>query len=544
VINCPLAGGRINPLAMTREDISTHRDRLALWVLPLLFTLALVAARQASLPFWQAFNLDPDYYYLLNGLRMVEGLAPTDVSHPGTPVQLLIALVLKAMHLGAAPGAIVDAVLDDPEGHLYAATTVVYLLVGASLWLMGRAVFAWGGLAPALLAQAAPFLARIIVKMALHPKPEPFLIVAVAGLAAASFAAARAERAGDRHALWAGVAMGFGIACKIHFVALGVVPLLLFDRRRFLLYAAATMLSFAAFFAPALPSLDIWLDWLHRVVLGAGAYGEGARTVIDPGRYPRAVWRLFSAKWFYTGGMVLSLAMLAAYFRLRRRGLVAPDRSARLLAGIVLGQFATQLLIAKHPAPHYMVPALMLTGPALAVLWRMSATILPPVGHRRAWAGLALAAVVAGGIGTVRQIQELAGWTRDTQALPMARFAGCAKVYFDAASAPSYAFLRGDMNAQARYSPLLAKRFPADEFTWFTNDHTWWSHRLVQWGRPVAMADILAGHPCTVFRGNQYSLFESLMAGTAFDDKCAVGEEMLYTKGVTCDGRAIRPIAK
>jgi hypothetical protein len=279
-------------------------------------------------------------------------------------------------------------------------------------------------------------------------------------------------------------------------------------------------------------------------VLGAGAYGEGSQTVIDPGRYPRAVWRLFTAKWFYTGGIILSLLMLAAYVRLRRRGLIAADRAAPLLAGVVMGQLATQLLIAKHPAPHYMVPPLLLTGPALAVLWRMSATVLPAAGHRRAWAGLAVILMLAGGIGTVRQVVELDGWTRDTRALPMARFDGCAKVWFDAASAPGYALLRGDMNAQGRYSPLLEKRFPADEYTWFTNDHTWWSHRLVHWQTPVAMADILANHLCVVFRGNQYSLFESLMAATPLDDKCPVGEEMLYTKGVTCDGRPIPPIAK
>ena len=90
----------------------------ALAALPLTFVAILFAMRASSLPFWQSFNLDPDYYYLLNGLRIVEGLAPTDVSHPGTPVQMLIAAVIKALHPLASTDATVDAVLRDAEGTL------------------------------------------------------------------------------------------------------------------------------------------------------------------------------------------------------------------------------------------------------------------------------------------------------------------------------------------------------------------------------------------------------------------------------------------
>ncbi len=526
---------------MTRANSSPARatDRVAalvLWLLPVAFTLLLFAARGASLPFWQAFNLDPDYYYLLNGLRIVEGLAPTDVSHPGTPIQVLVALVIRALHPFAPTGQVVDAVLADPEGHLMAATTVIYGLVGLALWRLGRAAYAWGGLWPALLAQSSPFLSAIILKMALHPKPEPFLVIAVCGLMAAAFAAARPQGARDRDAIWAGVAMGFGIACKLHFVALGVLPLLLLDRRRFVLYAVTTTAAFLVFVAPALPSLDIWLGWIHRMAVGSGAYGEGAQTIIDPARYPHQVLRLFSARWFFTGGFIGSLLMLAAYFRLRRRALLPADPGARLLAGIVLAQIATVLLVAKQPAPHYMIPAMLLAGPALAVLWAMSGRILPVRAHTRFWGVLAVAAVVASGSSAWRQIRELSGWSHATQALPMERFASCAKVYFDAASAKSFAFQRGDMNALARYSPKLAAIFPTDEYSWFIFDHTWWRHGLVQWARPVELTSILEHYPCVVFRGNQDGRFQAVSQGITFDDVCKVGEETLFAKGITCAG--------
>ncbi|MBC7950256.1 MAG: hypothetical protein H7Z12_00360 [Rhodospirillaceae bacterium] len=503
--------------------------------------------RGSSLPFWQSFNLDPDYYYLLNGLRIIEGLAPTDISHPGTPVQVLIAVVMKALHPLDSSAAIVDAVLAAPEQTLLAVTSVIYVLVGAALWWLGRVTFATTGLLlPALLAQSAPFLSRIIPKFGLHPKPEPFLIIAVALLIAALLPLVRARTPTDRHAALAGIAMALGVACKIHFAVLGVIPLLLLDRRRFLIYVGVGAAALVVFVAPAIPSWAIWTKWITGMMFHSGAYGEGAATIIDTGRYPRAVLKLFSSKLIFSAVILASLVQLAAYVRMRRRGLVAQDKFARLLVGILAAQFLIVLSVAKQPAAHYLVPALLLTGPAMAALWSLSRAAMPARTHCRLWLGVAVVLTVAQAPQMWRQNAELKAWTAEQMAVDLgARFPGCAKVYFDAASGQSYAFQRGDMNAQARYSAKLAALFPADEYTWFTNDHTYWKRGLMQWNQPVALADILARHGCAVFRGNQPWTLPARAAeqipGFQLDDRCETGEETLFTKGVTCDGTKVNP---
>ncbi|HLO77475.1 MAG TPA: hypothetical protein VK196_13550, partial [Magnetospirillum sp.] len=286
------------------------------------------------------------------------------------------------------------------------------------------------------------------------------------------------------------------------------------------------------------------VDWIKRMALGSGAYGDGPQTVINTQRYPRAVLKLFGSKLIFSVVMVASLVMLAIYFRLRRRGLMAQDRFARLLAGMVLAQILVVLSVAKQPAAHYMIPALLLTGPALAALWSLSRPLIPAGRHPRVWGGVLALLLAVQVPQMVRQNAELRGWTKEQMAVDLgARFPGCAKVYFDAASAQSYAFQRGDMNALARYSPKLAKLFPADEYTWFTNDHTYWKHGLMQWNRPVGLADLLARHGCAVFRGNQPWTVEprarALIADFRMDDRCETGEETLFTKGVRCDGSRV-----
>ncbi len=518
-------------------------------VLPALFVAVLFLMRGSSLPFWQVFNLDPDYYYLLNGLRIVELLPPTDVSHPGTPVQVFVALVLRLMHPGQSAAALVEAVLDDPEGHLVAITTVMYPVVGLALFWMGRAfAVATGRLAPALLAQASPFLSMIIPKFGLHPKPESFLIVAVALLLVAALRAARAEAQSDRHAIWLGLALGFGIACKVQFVALGLVPLFLLDRRRlFVVLPPATIVGFLLFVSPAIPSYELWFDWLGRMMMHSGAYGAGAATVIDTGRYPRAVIGLFGSKLIFTVVLVASLVALAGYVRLRRRGLIAAEPLARLLGGLLCAQVLTVLLTAKQSAAHYMVPALMLTGAELAILFVLSARVFSASAHVRAWGGLA---VVLAGV-TVhavwKQNAELARWTRDAQGFDMGRFAACARIDFDSSSSLPYAFLRGDLNAQGRYSAKLAGRMPANAYAWFINDHTWWRHGFMQWNRRLDIAEVVGSYPCVVFRGSQPYNFRinasQQLPGFKPDDTCEVGEETVFTKGIRCDGSPSVPLA-
>ena len=523
------------------------RNTLTLWVLPLLFTAALGAMLTVSLPLWQVFNLDPDYYYLFNGLRVIEGLAPTDLGHPGTPVQVLIGAVLRLMHPLTPTAQLVDLVLHQPERHLIVATWAMYPFVTVSLYVLGRAFWRYSGsLWPALLAQSAPFLSMIIPKFALHPKPEPFLIVATSFLVAGALALAKADKPADRHAVWLGVAIGFGTAIKLQFAVLGLVPLLLLDRRRlFLIYPLACALSFFVFVAPALPSYPIFLDWWGRVLTHSGAYGTGSASVVDAAHYPHTILKIFGSKIIFTLTILANLVVLAAYARMRRRGVLAANPMARLVVGMILAQIATVIVVAKQSAAHYLIPALMLTGPELAALWLLTVEVSKPVNHRRVWMAVAAVLTALTLPALWSQTRELDRWTDEAQAFDMGRFGSCAKIYYDSSSAFSYAMQRGDMNAQGRYSPALSHWMPRDEYTWFTNDHSWWNHGLMWWNQPVRLADILAKHGCAVFRGSQTwtlpARIKAEIPDFTFDDRCKTGEEDILTKGVMCDGQRLQP---
>ena len=91
-------------------------DRLLLLVLPGCFMVAAFWVRAQGGPAWLWFNLDPDYYYLLDALNVLNLTTPGHVYHPGTTVDWLGALILKVAYLGAGAENIITAVLNDPAG--------------------------------------------------------------------------------------------------------------------------------------------------------------------------------------------------------------------------------------------------------------------------------------------------------------------------------------------------------------------------------------------------------------------------------------------
>ena len=191
----------------------------ALVVLPVLFLVAEFALRAAGVPYWLWWNLDPSYGYLIDGIDIAQGLAPSFSDHPGTPVSCIVALVIwLSGGAGAAFGS-AETVLGRASDILFALDAAAMLIVGWTVWRR------FGSLVPALAAQGAPFATMLALRHGIDVKPEPLLLFAVMLLAAAMVEEAVAPRRASLLAL--GAAAGFGIACKVTFAPLAMTVLIL-----------------------------------------------------------------------------------------------------------------------------------------------------------------------------------------------------------------------------------------------------------------------------------------------------------------------------
>lgn len=517
---------------MTRPE-AARGPNFTLVLLPLLFATALFTLRQHAGPFWMWFHIDPSYFYLENGLMLASGESPADVFHPGTPVHVLVALVLRLTHPLASAEDLQRLVLSAPEIYLSQASNAMIALNAFLLLLLGRAVYALGhGLLPALAAQTAPFTATVILKQAYHVKPEPFLLLAVLAMSCLLAMAARDDDTPTtRQAVLFGLVAGFGTASKLLFAPMAIVPVFLLVKKPKALgvYVLSAAVFFLLFLSPAAANWHISVAYFARMAAGSGAYGGGPATFVDWAAYPANLLKVFAGKPVFDVVLLLSLAALALRWKLRR------ERTPiwRGLEGITAAQILGVLMVAKHPIAYYMLAAMAFSGMALALLILLAINAFPQSPWPRRVA-LALLVLLAASRTPpfFKDDAELMDWRDKALALDMRPYEACTRIYFDFASDPVYALYMGDMMTRWRWAGLLAELYPAPNavfMNFFTGDPRRWSEK-------IDLEAEAAKRPCLVMRGAwdgaMKSYFAKLAPSSKIDSECKSGQEYLLASGI------------
>src|SRR6476646_430590 len=164
------------------------------FVAPLLLTLTFLLIRTLSGPFYLGTNYDPDYAYLFNALNLAVFHPPRHIDHPGTPVQVVGALVLRAQHPVASNVELAFDTIRNSEIRLGQLNFVLFILL--LLCVIGAmvAVSRSGG-EKSLLAgfQSALILLGVNVYCLGRANPELLLLGTSVLLAGMLYCAARAQ---------------------------------------------------------------------------------------------------------------------------------------------------------------------------------------------------------------------------------------------------------------------------------------------------------------------------------------------------------------
>ena len=524
----------------------------ALLVLPACFIAAVTVLGTHAGPFWMWYGLDPDYFYLFDALNLVNLTTPGHIAHPGVTVDALGALVLWATHLGAGAEEITQAVLAAPEAHLRLIAALIIGLNAAALLALGAAGYAvLKSLLPALILQMGPFLSMLVLKQGYHVKPEALLIFSTVMLGMVTVLALGPGVLERRRLVLAaafGVVVGFGVATKVTFAPLWLLPVFVLASWRAVgVYGALSLISFIVFTMPAIGAFEAFIEGMTRVVMASDVHGRGAATVIDFSRYPQSVLNLFSRPVLHVV-FLASVVTLAVLWWRGRRGQAAPGPetqvTARALAGVCAAQFSQILLIAKHPSAIYLLPTLVLAALAAALLYRLLVGLRLEAGparrrYDRVVAALLALLVVAQAFGVIKTDREFGGLRAAAGALDNDRFAACARIYFLHASSPSFAFYLASHVTGQTFAERLAGRMPSNDF-WLENWERPETVQLRDWKGPRDLVQVLDSYPCAYVRGSFGERAAAYLAeaapGVAFITSCSTGREFVYTLGVDCGG--------
>lgn len=337
---------------------------LLLLALPAALVSAALSVRDARGPAWLSGNLDPTYPYLMNSLNVANLHRPFHTDHPGTTVQVAGGLIIRSLNPLAGEEETAREVLSRPEHYIRLISNCLIIFYAVCMVAAGlAALVVTRNAALAMLFQATPFISMTTVLALTGVRPEPLLAALSLLFASALLLTLRFEVSGRPHlyALVFGLLFGLGMASKVSFAPLAIIPLLLLPGFRIRAeFCAASVATFLLAVFPILTPVLVRnsLGFYSRILTHTGRYGEGERGLVDLRKFAPAALDLVAGDWLFFSLVAAGTLLLVHGLKSGRpRG--ATHKA--LLAATVCALFQL-VVVAKHPGAHYLTPALGLAG--------------------------------------------------------------------------------------------------------------------------------------------------------------------------------------
>ncbi len=493
--------------------------RLAKGLLLLLLpALALVAAehhRAARGSFYSGPNQDPAYSYLLGSLQVARYGSTAFYHHPGLPGQALGTAVLVAGHrLAGEQDDLIRDVLTRPEQYLRAMQLTTLAAVVAALAAAGFLVRRRGDTAAALLLQISPFLGATGLISLSQVGPEAILVFATVALSVAVWHCA-ADAPSDERVL----AVAFGALAALAFTTrisalpfVLVPPLLLRTWRGRAFFAGTAGAGCALALILIAEYWRFFVGWVLFLGERTGPWGSKQRSLLEPGLYADGLAFIFRQHRAFFAVLALAVAVWL-WHTLRTAGPTGGEQTKRLPAGeqtkhvhralgiVLLTQVVQVLVVSKNPAARYLVPATVLTGLDLALVWALLAGDAGWVRGR--WrAGLAaLLLVLPIALELPRHRAELHRLRRGVEgqheiAEEIAKLpAGCMVAEFFRASSLPFALHFGRRVKPGAFAEELTELYPQELFYNFR------ARGFEDFSGPIPAAEVARKHPCLALHG-------------------------------------------
>lgn len=374
----------------------THKNKLRNW-LGILTGIVLMgyfiyAQFAAPAPFYN--NYDPEMAYFMSSLSFLGGHPIVYTDHPGTPVEMLGALILAAtgLYTWVTRADFFFFHLSHPEVFLSLARGVLASASAAcSFWLVKYAVKGdhWSDV-------FASFCVAISF-YAFHPNSFdtlnlwshnsfnfPFGSLYLLGL----LILVRSGRLFEKKWLvLLGLGAGVLTASQLYFLtwAVGGLAVILFtgilQRMRFLslahwasLYLGAVLAGFGVSLLPITQQLPRFWNWVSGLIFHQGRYGIGAEGVISGSAFLQSL----SGLWAGLPGIFIVLAsltgLLVFMFFWQRRKQAGTSPNWGLAAGLLAQAFVTLLIIIKHPGGIYLLSLAAIYPLLIAAIFLLAGT--------------------------------------------------------------------------------------------------------------------------------------------------------------------------
>ncbi|OGW97021.1 MAG: hypothetical protein A2Z81_06505 [Omnitrophica WOR_2 bacterium GWA2_45_18] len=462
---------------------------MILLMIPLIIGGIAFKLKQATGPYWLGPNSDPSYIYLLNSLYIADHKTPKYIDHPGLPLQILGAGVIKAFSFHRDSPAMVRAVLTDPEHYLNVVSYVLVILYLVTLGLVGfYALKKTNNIVFALFVQIPSFLyltldayqGSDVLPIIANVNAETLLIT-VGNLYGIGVLKLYSEARGEAlrgsvqilGGVFLGILGGLGLATKFTFFPMLLVPFLLLKgvkaKGAFIL---SSVLTFFSALLPALPHWSRMFHWLKIVATDTAIYAKESKGLSDilHSSIQSVPW-LVAENLFFVVSVMAGVIVFVWSLRSQPKSIAQPADQEdkilmRFLAVLCLAALVQILMVAERPASHYLTAAVGLCGLILGFIYLV---VEKTAGIKKLPVTIVLIALILFHAGSAvwfqKRLKEVNREVYDFSRMVYTAYPNCIVCGYYRSSSKEYALNFGDENAGPRvYSDLLQELYPRAVF--------------------------------------------------------------------------------
>jgi hypothetical protein len=334
-----------------------------------------------------AISIDPDYAYLISAIDISRLSRSRMVLHPGTTFQMMSHAVMRCAHRWSDHFAVdfKTSVLKRPVFYLNVLQHTFSGLNILLVFLLG--IFTYhisGKIVMGLLIQSTPLLSFWPIIFGFRKVTTDAVLVSVClitVLVLVKVLHSELDRKGIyKYAAVLGLVSGFGLATKVPFLVLLVIPLVILPSLiPRLVYILTTVAGAVVFTLPILPMYSKMYKFLYGISTHMGIYGHGKEAIIDLNAYFSNLWQLVKENLPFIlivlGALVLIILVMASPEK--RKG-AAGSIQFKMLCAVTLAQVFGILMVTRHFKSKYLIPVLCLSGLAIYLIYIHLRWLVPP----------------------------------------------------------------------------------------------------------------------------------------------------------------------
>jgi len=268
---------------MTKLTIAKIKSSLFA-IIPIVFFIYFLFLYSQRVPFYHSYNSDPQYIHLFSGLNLAQGIVEIgNLDNPGTPLQVIEAVVIKLTHYFSGEKPLPEDVLANPEKYLRVVNHTLLLISTILIFFLGFVSYKqFSNLWISFLFQLSPFSTWTIFTSFLLVSPEHVLIIASLFLLLVLVPFLEEKQATLKKIVLLSAITGFGVATKLTFIPILIIPFFLISgiKQKFM-FSFLSIFFFFLFISPALPHFDYFISWIEGLIFKQGHYGSGEEGILN-----------------------------------------------------------------------------------------------------------------------------------------------------------------------------------------------------------------------------------------------------------------------